>query len=77
MKRLMIVTVLASVTLPMMGCATGGWPRLWWYRGDVCNSCTPYSAPYSSGTIIGDPVLPAPPADTELLPGPQESESST
>jgi hypothetical protein len=72
MKRLMILTIVAALAISVVGCCRA-WPRWWGYQGDPCNVYPGYS------TVPGtqaETIVPGAP-QTQLLPGPAESTSST
>ena len=71
MRRLLILTALAVVTVSTTGCGgLLGWSR----RGASCDVCngggTPYGATYSPDYNEGEMILPGPPA---TLPGPMRA----
>jgi hypothetical protein len=65
MKKWMMLSIVAAVTVSLVGCQ-GAWPRCWWYQGDACDTCPTYQSypAMTEGWVAPSTIAP------EVMPGP-------
>jgi hypothetical protein len=76
MRKFLILSVVAILAAPSIGCNSCGRPMMRWFnRGDSCRTCDVGCEDGNchdvrSPGLLGSPMLSAPYSGTESLPGP-------